>query len=43
MTRRQAREQAFILLFEKSFNTESSIEDLLELAKEYAMFEEDEL
>jgi len=42
MTRRQAREQAFILLFEKSFNTESSIEDLLELAKEYAMFEEDE-
>ncbi|MEE1283306.1 MAG: transcription antitermination factor NusB [Acutalibacteraceae bacterium] len=42
MTRRQAREQAFILLFEKSFNTESSVEELLELAKELAMFEDDE-
>ncbi len=42
MTRRQAREQAFILLFEKSFNTESSVEELLELAKELGMFEDDE-
>ena len=42
MTRRQAREQACILLFEKSFNTESSVEELLELAKELAMFEDDE-
>ncbi len=42
MTRRQAREQAFILLFEKSFNTESTVEELLELAKELAMFEDDE-
>ena len=42
MTRRQARELAFILLFEKSFNTESSVEELLELAKELAMFEDDE-
>ena len=42
MTRRQAREQAFILLFEKSFNTESSVEEMLELAKEIAMFEDDE-
>ena len=42
MTRRQAREQAFILLVEKSFNTESSVEELLELAKELAMFEDDE-
>ena len=42
MTRREEREQAFILLFEKSFNTESSVEELLELAKELAMFEDDE-
>ena len=42
MTRRQAREQAFILLFEKSFNAESSVEELLDVAKELGMFEEDE-
>ena len=40
LTRREEREQAFILLFEKSFNTESSVEELLELAKELAMFED---
>ena len=42
MTRRQAREQAFILLFEKSFNTEASVDELLELAKELRMLEDDE-
>jgi len=42
MTRRQAREQAFILLFEKSFNTEVSVDELLELAKELRMLEDDE-
>ena len=42
MTRRQAREQAFILLFEKSFNTESTVDELLNIAKELGMFEEDE-
>lgn len=42
MTRRQAREQAFILLFEKSFNTEASIDDLIELAGELRMLEDDE-
>ncbi len=42
MTRRQAREQAFILLFEKSFNTESTVDELLDIAKELGMFEEDE-
>ena len=33
MTRRQAREEAFILIFEKVFNTDS-IDDILELAAE---------
>ncbi|MBQ8027485.1 MAG: transcription antitermination factor NusB [Clostridia bacterium] len=42
MTRRQAREQAFILLFEKSFNPDSSVDELLELARERRMFEDDE-
>lgn len=42
MTRRQAREQAFILLFEKSFNNESTVDELLDIAKELGMFEEDE-
>ena len=42
MTRRQAREQAFILLFEKSFNSEATIDELLELARELRMLEDDE-
>ncbi len=42
MTRREAREQAFILLFEKSFNHEASIDDLIELAKELRMLEDDD-
>lgn len=42
MTRREAREQAFILIFEKSFNEESSIDDLIALAKEFGVVEEDE-
>ena len=42
MTRRQAREQAFILLFEKSFNNESTVSELLELAQELGMYEEDD-
>ena len=33
MTRRQAREEAFILIFEKAFNNDS-IDDILELAAE---------
>lgn len=42
MTRRQAREQAFILLFEKSFNNESTVAELLELAQELGMYEDDD-
>ena len=34
MTRRQAREQAFILLFEKSFNQETELEELYTFAVE---------
>ncbi|MCR4925706.1 MAG: transcription antitermination factor NusB [Clostridiales bacterium] len=34
MTRRQAREQAFIIIFEKSFNEDMSVEELIENAVE---------
>lgn len=42
MTRRQAREQAFILLFEKSFQGEVSASELIELAIESEIYEGDE-
>ncbi|MPM89158.1 Transcription antitermination protein NusB [bioreactor metagenome] len=42
MTRRQAREQAFILLFEKSFQEEFSADELIELAIESAFYENDD-
>ncbi len=42
MTRREAREQAFILLFEKSFNQEADINELFALANELRMLEDDE-
>ncbi|HBL41656.1 MAG TPA: transcription antitermination factor NusB [Ruminococcaceae bacterium] len=42
MTRREAREQAFVLLFEKSFNPQAEIGELIDLAKEFGMYEEDE-
>ncbi|MCQ2478263.1 MAG: transcription antitermination factor NusB [Clostridia bacterium] len=41
MTRKQAREEAFILIFEKQINGEST-EDILELAKEVREIEPDE-
>ena len=41
MTRKEAREQAFILVFEKYFSNES-VEDILELAKETRDFTEDD-
>jgi len=34
MTRKEAREQAFLLLFEKSFHPETDIEDIITLALE---------
>ena len=42
MTRREAREQAFILIFEKSFNSEAGIDEILDLAKELELIDDDE-
>ncbi len=42
MTRREAREQAFILLFEKSFNPESDINEIFALANELRVLDDDE-
>lgn len=39
MTRRQAREQAFIIVFEKSFHPEASLEEVMETAVEAGIFE----
>ena len=39
MNRRETREQAFILLFEKSFNPDSDINDIIALAEEARLFE----
>lgn len=39
MTRRQAREQAFIIVFEKSFHPETSLEEVIETAVEAEVFE----
>lgn len=39
MTRTQEREQAFILIFEKSFNMDTSAEDILAYAKEARLLE----
>lgn len=41
MTRREAREQAFILLFEKSFNPESDINEIFALANELRVLDDD--
>ncbi len=42
MTRREEREQAFILLFEKSFNEETEISELYDLALEDEIVAESE-
>lgn len=42
MTRRQSREQAFILMFEKSFRNDETIEDIISSAVEAQMLTEDE-
>ncbi len=41
MTRRQAREQAFILIFEKSFHPETTVEELIAAAHEARYLEVD--
>lgn len=40
--RRKAREQAFIVLFEKSFNPELSVEEIIRTAIEYEIICEDD-
>lgn len=42
MTRRQAREQAFILIFEKSFHPELTVEELISMAVEARYLQTDE-
>ena len=38
MTRREMREQAFVLLFEKMFNADSTLQELAEFADESGLF-----
>ena len=42
MTRSQSREQAFALLFEKSFNPETDMDDIISLSLENELIEPDE-
>lgn len=42
MTRREAREQAFIIIFEKSFNPDITVDEVLELAAELRLSQRDE-
>lgn len=42
MTRRQSREQAFVLMFEKSFRNDEKMEDIIAAALESEMLEKDE-
>lgn len=42
MTRRQAREQAFTILFEKSFHPETDLDEILEISIEQELMQEDE-
>ena len=41
MTRREAREQAFILIFEKSFQKETDLDELIHFAEENEIFKAD--
>ena len=42
MTRKEAREQAFIMVFEKEFNSEYTLDEIVETAKDADLFEADE-
>jgi len=42
MTRRQAREQAFAILFEKSFHPETEMDDILDISIEQELVQDDE-
>ncbi len=41
MTRKEAREQAFIIIFEKEFNSEYTLDEIVDAAKEAELFEAD--
>ena len=41
MTRKEAREQAFIIIFEKEFNSEYSLDEIIAAAKDADLFEVD--
>lgn len=41
MTRKEAREQAFIIIFEKEFNSEYSLDEIVDAAKDADLFETD--
>ncbi|NLP48119.1 MAG: transcription antitermination factor NusB [Clostridiales bacterium] len=42
MTRRQSREQAFMILFEKSFHSEAPLDDIISLGLEQTLLKEDD-
>lgn len=42
MTRKEAREQAFIIIFEKEFNSEYTLDEIVEAAKDADLFEVDD-
>ena len=42
MTRKEAREQAFIIVFEKEFNSEYSLDEIIDAAKEAELFDADD-
>lgn len=42
MTRRQAREQAFIIVFEKTFQQDCSVDEIVSTAQEACLFEPDD-
>ena len=41
MTRKESREQAFIIIFEKEFNSEYSLDEIIDAAKDADLFEVD--
>ena len=42
MTRKEAREQAFIIIFEKEFNNEYSVDEIIEAARDAELFDADD-
>ncbi len=42
MTRKEAREQAFIMVFEKEFNNEYTLDEIVDAAKDAELFDADD-